>query len=110
MPEIRRRPPHADRGRRQGHLSDTKSLSIPDEPTTLIVSKHGWLRSRSGHNIDPTQLTFRSGDSLLACIPCRTVDALIILDHLGRALFHSGAADIPGGKGDGVPATSLVDL
>ncbi len=90
-------------------LSDTKSLSIPDEPTTLIVSKHGWLRSRSGHNIDPTQLTFRSGDSLLACIPCRTVDALIILDHLGRA-YSIPAADIPGGKGDGVPATSLVDF
>lgn len=90
-------------------LSDTKSISIPDEPTTLIVSKHGWLRSRSGHNIDPTQLTFRSGDSLLACIPCRTVDALIILDHFGRA-YSIPAADIPGGKGDGVPATSLVDF
>ncbi len=90
-------------------LSDTKSLSIPDEPTTLIVSKHGWLRSRSGHNVDPTQLSFRSGDSLLACLPCRTVDHLILLDHQGRA-YSIPAADLPGGKGDGVPATSLVDF
>ena len=90
-------------------LSDTKSLSIPDEPTTLIVSKHGWLRSRSGHNVDPTQLSFRSGDSLLACLPCRTVDHLILLDHQGRA-YSTPAADLPGGKGDGVPATSLVDF
>jgi topoisomerase-4 subunit A len=90
-------------------LSDTKSLSIPDEPTTLIVSKHGWLRSRSGHNVDPTQLTFRSGDSLLACLHCRTVDHLILLDHQGRA-YSIPAADLPGGKGDGVPATSLVDF
>ncbi|MDR1994354.1 DNA topoisomerase IV subunit A [Azonexus sp.] len=90
-------------------MSDAKSLSIPDEPTTLIVSKHGWLRSRSGHNIDPTQLTFRSGDSLLACLPCRTVDHLILLDTKGRA-YSIAAADIPGGKGDGIPATSLADF
>jgi topoisomerase IV subunit A len=90
-------------------MSDAKSVSIPDEPTTLIVSKHGWLRSRQGHNIDPTQLTFRSGDSLLACLPCRTVDHLILLDSNGRA-YSIPAADIPGGKGDGVPATSLADF
>jgi topoisomerase IV subunit A len=90
-------------------MSDAKTVSIVDEPTTIIVSKHGWLRARQGHNIDPTQLSFRSGDSLLACLPCRTVDALVILDHLGRA-YSIPAADIPGGKGDGIPATSLADF
>ncbi len=90
-------------------LSDAKHVSIPDEPTTLIVSKHGWLRSRSGHNVDPTQLSFRSGDSLLACLPCRTVDHLVLLDDRGRA-YSISAADLPGGKGDGVPATSLADF
>ena len=64
---------------------------------------------RTGHNIDPTQLTFRSGDSLLACLPCRTVDHLILLDTKGRA-YSIPASDIPGGKGDGVPATSLADF
>jgi topoisomerase-4 subunit A len=90
-------------------MSDAKTVSIVDEPTTLIVSKHGWLRSRQGHNIDPTQLTFRSGDSLLACLPCRTVDQLVLLDSNGRA-YSIAAADIPGGKGDGIPATSLADF
>ena len=90
-------------------MSDAKTVSIVDEPTTLIVSKHGWLRSRQGHNIDPTQLVFRSGDSLLACLPCRTVDQLILLDTRGRA-YSIAAADIPGGKGDGIPATSLADF
>jgi topoisomerase-4 subunit A len=90
-------------------MADAKHVSIPDEPTTLIVSRHGWLRSRSGHAIDPTQLSFRSGDSLLACLPCRTVDHLILLDTNGRA-YSIAAADIPGGKGDGVPATSLADF
>ena len=90
-------------------LSDAKNVSIPDEPTTLIVSRHGWLRSRTGHNVDPTQLSFRSGDSLLACLPCRTVNHLILLDTRGRA-YSIPAADLPGGKGDGVPATSLVDF
>ncbi len=90
-------------------MSDAKTVSVVDEPTTLIVSRHGWLRSRQGHNIDPTQLTFRSGDSLLACLPCRTVDHLILLDTHGRA-YSIAAAEIPGGKGDGIPATSLADF
>jgi topoisomerase-4 subunit A len=90
-------------------MSDAKTVSIVDEATTLIVSKHGWLRSRTGHNIDPAQLAFRSGDSLLACLPCRTVDHLILLDTKGRA-YSIPASDIPGGKGDGVPATSLADF
>ena len=90
-------------------MSDAKTVSIVDESTTLIVSKHGWLRSRQGHNIDPTQLTFRSGDSLLACLPCRTVDQLVLLDTHGRA-YSIAASDIPGGKGDGIPATSLADF
>jgi topoisomerase-4 subunit A len=90
-------------------MSDAKTVSIVDEPTTLIVSKHGWLRSRQGHNIDPAQLTFRSGDSLLACLPCRTVDQLVLLDSNGRA-YSIAASDIPGGKGDGIPATSLADF
>lgn len=90
-------------------MSDAKTVSIVDEATTLIVSRHGWLRSRSGHNIDPAQLTFRSGDGLLACLPCRTVDSLVILDNFGRA-YSIAAADIPGGKGDGIPATSLADF
>ena len=90
-------------------MSDAKTVSIVDEPTTLIVSKHGWLRSRTGHNVDPTQLTFRSGDSLLACLPCRTVNQLVLLDTRGRA-YSIAASDIPGGKGDGVPATSLADF
>ena len=90
-------------------MADAKTVSIVDEATTLIVSKHGWLRSRTGHNVDPAQLTFRSGDSLLACLPCRTVDNLVLLDTRGRA-YSIPAADIPGGKGDGVPATSLADF
>jgi topoisomerase-4 subunit A len=90
-------------------MSDAKNVSIVDEPTTLIVSRQGWLRSRSGHNIDPATLAFRSGDSLLACLPCRTVDHLILLDSRGRA-YSILAAEIPGGKGDGVPAASLIDF
>lgn len=90
-------------------VSDAKTVSVVDEPTTLIVSKHGWLRSRQGHGVDPDQLAFRSGDSLMACLPCRTVDTLVLLDTQGRA-YSIAAADIPGGKGDGVPAASLVEF
>jgi len=37
------------------------------------------------------------------------VDSLILLDTKGRA-YSIPASDIPGGKGDGIPATSLADF
>lgn len=37
------------------------------------------------------------------------MDNLILLDTKGRA-YSIPASDIPGGKGDGIPATSLVEF
>jgi topoisomerase-4 subunit A len=90
-------------------VTASQAKSLVDEPVTLIVSRHGWLRSRHGHGVDMAQLAFRSGDALLAVLPCRSVDYLALIDTQGRA-YSIPAADIPGGKGDGIPASSLIEL
>jgi len=51
-------------------------VAVVDEPTTIILSEKGWLRSRQGHGIDLQTLTFKDGDTLLAAIECRTVDQI----------------------------------
>lgn len=80
-----------------------------DEPITVILSKKGWLRSRSGHHLDLTQTVFKEGDELQQVLEGRTVWPVVVLDSFGRT-YTINAADIPGGRGDGVPIASLVDM
>ncbi len=87
----------------------TLTQTTADEPITLIVSRLGWLRARSGHNLDLGQTTFKEGDSLAQIIETRTVYPVVVLDNNGRA-YTIDAADIPNGRGDGIPAASLIDL
>lgn len=87
----------------------TLTQMTADEPVTLVLSKKGWLKTRVGHNLDLSQTTFKEGDGLMQAVESRTVWPVILLDSHGRA-YSVDAASIPGGRGDGVPAGSLVEL
>ncbi|MFO1398803.1 MAG: DNA topoisomerase IV subunit A [Burkholderiales bacterium] len=85
------------------------SRSVPDEPITVTLSRQGWIRSRQGHGLDASQFGWKSGDSALAILEMRTTQPLVVLDTQGRAYTIRGA-DVPGGRGDGVPVTTLIEL
>jgi topoisomerase-4 subunit A len=91
---------------RRASLSEAAVL---DEPVTVILSEKGWLRQRQGHGIDLSALSFKEGDKLFVAIECRSPDAVILLGSDGRA-YTITASQVPGGKGDGVPAASVVGL
>ncbi len=82
---------------------------VVDEPVTVIVSEKGWVRSRLGHGHDPAQFAFKAGDRLLSAFECRTVDLLITMGSNGR-VYSTPVAQLPGGRGEGVSTTSLIDL
>lgn len=84
-------------------------IAVVDEPVTIILSEKGWLRARQGHGLDLQNLTFKDGDSQLAAIECRTVDQIALFGSDGR-VYSIQASVVPGGRGDGVPVTTLVDL
>jgi topoisomerase-4 subunit A len=86
-----------------------KAVSLPDEPCTIILSKNGWIRQRSGHDVDMTTLSFKDGDELLAIALTRTVYPVVVVDSGGRA-YSLSLTDIPGGRSDGVPLASLLDM
>jgi topoisomerase-4 subunit A len=83
--------------------------AVADEAVTVIVSKQGFVRTRQGKIEDPTSLPFKAGDGLLISFETRTTAWLFVLDTQGRA-YSVSVAQIPGGKGDGMPLTALVDL
>ena len=80
-----------------------------DEPLTVIVSRNGWVRSRQGHALDLSGINYKAGDAPYAVFETRSIHAVAMIDSTGRA-FSVPASDLPGGKGDGVPLTSLVEL
>ena len=82
---------------------------VVDEPVTVVVSLKGWVRALKGHEIDAATLAFKAGDGLYGVFACRSVDALLVLGSNGRA-YSVAAGLLPGGRGDGVPITTLVDL
>jgi topoisomerase-4 subunit A len=82
--------------------------TVIDEPVTLLLSRNGFLRSRSGHGIDRAALTWKEGDAPLAILETRTVHPIVAMGANGRA-YNLRAQDLPGGKGDGVPVSSLAD-
>ena len=84
-------------------------ISVPDEPVTVILSKNGWVRSRQGHGIDPASINYKTGDQGFALIETRTVWPLIVIDTKGRA-YTLKVSELPGGRGDGTPMSTLIDF
>jgi len=84
-------------------------VAIPDEPVTVIVSQNGWVRARQGHGLDPNTISYKAGDFPFLIAESRTVWPLVILDTNGRA-YSVRVADLPGGRGDGAPLTTLIEF
>ncbi len=84
-------------------------VTVPDEPVTLILSRNGWVRTRQGHGIDAAGITYKTGDTPWLIAETRTVWPLILLDDKGRA-YSIRVSDLPGGRGDGVPVATLIEL
>ncbi|TFV02630.1 DNA topoisomerase IV subunit A, partial [Bacillus stratosphericus] len=51
----------------------TLTQTTADEPVTIILSNKGWIRSRSGHNLDLSQTAFKEGDGLKQVLEGRSV-------------------------------------
>ena len=84
-------------------------VRVVDEAVTVIVSQKGWVRVRGGHGHAPASFVFKAGDALYATYECRSVDTLLVFGSNGR-VYSVAVALLPGGRGDGQPVTTLIEL
>ena len=84
-------------------------IKVVDEPVTVVISEKGWVRALKGHDHKPANFSFKAGDALWGHFACRSVDTLIVFNNLGR-VYSVAVASLPGGRGDGVPIHSLIEL
>ena len=82
---------------------------VIDEPVTVVISQKGWLRARPGHGHDTSQFSFKAGDAMHGTFECRSTDNLLAFGSNGR-VYSVAVSLLPGGRGDGLPITSLIDL
>ena len=84
-------------------------VRVLDEPVTVVVSEKGWVRARNGHGHETSTFAFKAGDSLYGTFECRTVDMLLVFGSNGR-IYTVPVSALPGGRGDGQPVTTLLEL
>ncbi len=75
---------------------------LTNEPVTVVLSEKGWVRAAKGHEVDPQELSFRSGDGFALAARGRTNEALIFFDSTGRA-YSVAPHTLPSARGQGEP-------
>jgi topoisomerase-4 subunit A len=93
--------------------SEAKALTqkdlVPSEPVTVVVSDKGWARCAKGHDIDPTAMNYKSGDSYLCSAKGRSNRPVAFIDSSGRA-FTTDAHTLPTARSQGEPLTGRFNL
>ena len=81
-------------------LTETELVSA--EPVTVVLSEKGWVRAAKGHEIDPRELSFRSGDRYQAAARGRSNQQAVFLGADGRS-YSLPAHTLPSARGMGEP-------
>ncbi len=78
------------------------------EPLTVVLSQMGWVRAAKGHDVNPAELSYRSGDGFFADARGRSNQLLVFLDSTGRA-YTQLPASLPSARGQGEPLSGRVN-
>jgi topoisomerase-4 subunit A len=81
---------------------------ISSDPITVVLSARGWVRAAKGHEVEPEQLAYRSGDEFLACAPGRSNQTAVFIDSTGRA-YNIAVHTLPSARGQGEPLSGHLN-
>jgi topoisomerase-4 subunit A len=81
---------------------------IASEPSTVVLSRLGWVRAAKGHDIDARGLSYKTGDEFQAAAKGRNLQQAVFIDSTGRA-YSLDAHQLPAARGYGEPLSGRVD-
>jgi topoisomerase IV subunit A len=81
---------------------------IASEPTTVVLSRLGWVRAAKGHDIDVRSLSYKSGDEFQAAARGKNLQQAVFIDSTGR-VYSLDAHQLPAARGYGEPLSGTVD-
>ncbi len=77
------------------------------DPLTIVLSEKGWIRAAKGHDIDPTALSYKSGDGFRFAAKGKSNLPTVVLDSTGRA-YTIPTHQLPSARGQGEPLTGRI--
>ncbi|RLR50321.1 DNA topoisomerase IV, partial [Pseudomonas aeruginosa] len=80
---------------------------LPSEPVTIVLSEMGWVRNAKGHDIDPSGMNYRAGDSYHSAVRGMSNQPVMFLDSTGRS-YTLSPNDMPSGRSQGEPLTGKL--
>jgi topoisomerase-4 subunit A len=81
---------------------------LASEPTTVVLSRLGWVRAAKGHDIDARGLSYKTGDEFQAAAKGKNLQQAVFIDSTGRA-YSLDAHQLPAARGYGEPLSGTVD-
>ena len=81
---------------------------LSTEPVTIVLSEKGWVRAARGHEIDPQELSYRSGDNFFQAVLGQSNQDAVFLDSTGRA-YTLPAHTLPSARGQGEPLSGRTN-
>ena len=92
-------------------VKEAKSFSAEDllvrESITVILSEQGWARVGKGHELDPANLPYRTGDRHLDYARGLSTDLLVFIDSAGR-YYSLPPHSLASARGQGEPLTGRL--
>lgn len=77
------------------------------DPVTIVLSDKGWIRAAKGHDIDPSSLSYKSGDGFKLASKGKSNQSVVLLDSTGRS-YSIPARTLPSARGQGEPLTGKI--
>nr|WP_321399426.1 DNA topoisomerase IV subunit A [uncultured Desulfobacter sp.] len=92
---------------------EAEAFSVTDvidvEPVTIILSANGWIKTAKGHEIDPENVKFKTGDYPLCHLRTRSDKPIALIDTAGRS-YTLFSHTLPSARGNGEPVTGQLTL
>ena len=80
---------------------------VGNEPVTVVLSQRGWVRAGKGHELDPTSLSYKSGDAYQDAAWGSTAQSALFLDSTGR-VYAVPAHTLPSARSLGDPLSARL--
>ena len=80
---------------------------IPSEQVSIVLSKNGWVRVAKGHEIDPLEMNYKTGDEFAAVARGRSNQLAVFIDSAGKT-YALPAHSLPTARGQGEPLSGRL--
>lgn len=82
---------------------------VEKEPMTVLLSKHGWIKTIKGHMEPDQEAKFKEGDDEAFRVLTQSVADICLLASSGK-VYTLNVAKLPSGRGFGEPVRLMVEL